>query len=385
MKDFVEYLTEKAVQAGQKHRDPKFGGFSDEEAVAIMFNFVKEKYGNQKITDAILRKEIEAAQGDTKHPLYVGNQAETRQKSFVGGQWTERSAKSYYERLADATEAIVDMSEDPKISKYFDAKSKFSMEVQGRKSHEKGVTGLYGRAPAVSKTDLALVNKETGEFGATFSAKQLGGAFLASSAPDDFGGIYSSAFHTMERKGKISPRTNQQRQEEVKKAKQYLRRGQKKAAQGIIDSWMGKHKELLDYASQEAATGKTKFQRKPGEPVSSIPTHSIYLGRPTKKSDTARYQRVIPAEKVRGQKPYVTLGKHPHAFARSQAKAAAQGKVSTAKRDPAVVRMETEPPPVKRQPRPAEDHPLMGSNMVPGSPHMPFHSDHELNPRRRSR
>lgn len=398
MQTFEEYLIEakkKKATAGEKHRDPKFGRFSDEEAVSIMFQFVKKKYSNKKITDEQLRKEVEVAKNNSKHPLNVANQSEQRQTAFVGGKWTEISEPSYYDRLADSTEAIVDMSENPELNKYLDRKGPWSLQTQGRATHDRGVTGLYGKSPATSKTDLAMVHNKTGEHGARFTAKQLGGAFLASSAPDDFGGIYSSIFHKWARDGKISSRMNQKHQDEVKQVKRNLRRGQRQAAQNTIDSWFKKYGEELYYkAGQEAGTGQTKFQRGPGESIAAVPDWGIYLGKPKRKGDTERYQRIVPSEHIKGQHPNVTLGKHPHAFARAQARAKITGKPSNIKPDPAVVRMETEAPPIKRdyqartgkaEPEPTktrrkaepEPHPLQHSNRVPGSD-MAFHGEHEL-------
>ena len=299
----------------------------DEDSQSKLWNYFIANSKNTKVRDLILdgeiekaeeeiKKEVEKAKGDSKHPLNFKNAGDEEFAKATGRQSSDE--EPYNNFLDDSVSGLMALAGQKKLKSAVEKGLPTRVTGSGTAELSKKFKSAGGvdRTP---KGDLEVYDPDNSKYRVGISMKKGAGAQLASAEGGELKGMYKVAarnyvkrFHSdkskEERKkiekeimndaerlsaiGRLQKSSGEA--QDVNKQKQSL----KNVSQGISDRLLDKYPQFERLLSQVATTGKGKFKGNQG-------TAGIVLtGKNKSKEATAK-----SAEQQKSAKPRLALPK----------------------------------------------------------------------------
>lgn len=227
------------------------GGFSDEHALAKVWNHISGKNKN-----AI--EEVKKAETDEKHPLHFNNQSN---EGFTGGKKENHHREAYYAELHHAAKAVESMKKHPVFKKAHASGHK--AEVKGAARGKLSNTWTKnGAKNATSKEDIRI--------GSHRISLKKGDSQLMSAEGAETRAIYEHATQEAVNHGHTTQNEADDVRKKINKVAEHMeamkhevnrekKEKHKNDAQRHIAEIHSKHPHLTHHVAYEAATGHGKF------------------------------------------------------------------------------------------------------------------------------
>ena len=236
--------------------EAKSSGYDDEHAFVNVWNHAVHN-PQHLASPSHLKREIDAAKNDPKHPLNFANQI----NGFTGGKKQPEHESAYYAELHHAAKAVHDIAKHPLFK---DAvANKHHADVAGdKRGTVSDLWKSHGAGNATSKADITIG-------GNTVSLKK-GDAQLMSAGKEETKATYDHAMRGMVVHGHATEKDHAEVMKHITKLQGHLAAMKtatdddemtkhRIAGQAIVDMVHKKHPKLSRYIHYEASTGHGKF------------------------------------------------------------------------------------------------------------------------------